>query len=157
MSMFQLPRLVLSRESAPPLSLRRNAWRSSTGHKGEATQPGLAVITDLEQARRAVEWASRDGQAQLQALDYDAYLALVAFQGRMPSSDYGVEISRITRLGSTVNVYARFDRPEPRQGVADFIMYPYHLVRLEKTEDWGQMTFNLVVDDRVIATLQPLP
>ncbi len=155
MSMSQLPRLVLSRESAPALPLRRNVWGSDTGREYDADEPGLAVIVNPEQASQAEEWANLHAQAKLRALDYDAYLALVAFQGLKPSSEYGVEIARITRLGNTVNVYARFDRPEPRQGVADFIMYPYHLVKVEKAGDWGQMTFNLVVDGRVVATLQP--
>jgi len=133
-------------------TLEQTEWGSGTGREYEAGEPGLAVITRPEEAGHADDWASPDAQTQLQAPDYSAYVALVAFQGWQPSSGYGVQIDRITRLENAVNVYAQFSEPEPGTEMLDAITFPYHLVQVGKAEGWGQVTFNLVVDGMVLVS-----
>ena len=76
------------------------------------------------------------------------------FQGRKPTTEYGVQIEQITRRGGVVTVHALFTERKPGSAAGDAITSPYHLVRLPKTGVWGKaITFNLVVGDNVVTSL----
>lgn len=116
-------------------------------------EPALMVITKPEEIIRLDTLVSREIQLQLQALDYDAYLVAVVFQGRKPTTRYGVQIERVTRQGDEITVVAQFSEPKPDEEKGPLETSPYHLVQVQKTGTWGQpITFNLVVGNVVVTS-----
>ena len=130
-------------------TLARTEWGSGTGREYEAKEPALVIIAQSEEAEHAKDWAGTDVQAQLLGLDYSHYVALAVFQGRQPSSGFGVQIDRITRLRKDVNVYVRLNEPEPLTETLAIVTYPYHLVEVEQAQIKGATRINLVVDGMI--------
>jgi hypothetical protein len=133
-------------------TLEQTEWGSRTGREYEAEEPTLIIIAQSEEAENVEDWASTNAQTRLHALDYRHYVALAVFQGRQPSSGYGIQINRMTRLREDVNVYVRLYEPEPLTQILDTEAYPYHLVVIEKALVRGATRFNLVVDRMVVAS-----
>lgn len=131
---------------------RRDA--SGTGQVYQDRQPGLLVITTPEEAASLGALVTSEAQAQLQSLNYNAHFAIAIFQGRKPTTGYGVEIERITRLESKVTIYARFLEPKPNAERAPEETSPYHVVQVQKTGTWRQsIIFDLVEGDTVVTSL----
>jgi len=114
-------------------------------------EPGLVVITKQTEVNNLDDWVVQEVRSRLQTIDYNAYIVIAVFQGWKPTTRYGVQIQRITRKGSVINVYALFSDPKPGEPTGDLATSPYHLVRVQKVGTWGQrITFNLVVDGAIV-------
>lgn len=127
---------------------------SGTGQVYEDKPPDLIVVTTPEEVANLDALVTPEAQARLQSLNYDAYFVIAVFQGRKPTTGYEIQIERITRRGNIVAIHTRFQEPKPDEAKGDEVTSPYHLVRVQKTETWGQLiTFNLVVGNVVVASL----
>lgn len=127
---------------------------SGTGQVYKDEKPGLIVITALEEVANLDALITSEAQARLAGLSYDEYFVIAVFQGRKPTTGYGMRIERITRQGSAVTIYAHFSAPEPDEEKAPEETSPYCLVQVQKYGKWRQsITFNLIVDNAVVASL----
>ena len=127
---------------------------AGTGQVYRDKQPGLMVITTLDEADDLDGLVTPEGQAQLRSLNYNAYFVIAVFQGRKPTTRYEIQIERITRRENEVTIYARFSEPKPDEEKAPEETSPYHLVQVQKTGAWGQpITFNLVSGNARVTSL----
>jgi len=150
--LFELSACKFQQNDLPFETIAQDDWGNS-GHAYEAQEPALAVIAQPAEVADLDGWITSDAQTQLQTLDYDAYFALIVFQGWKPSTGYSVQVNRITREENTVRVYAQFQEPKPDEAKADEATSPYHLVQVQKVGTWGEdVTFNLVVNGTAIVS-----
>lgn len=127
---------------------------SGTGQIYQDTQPGLIVIATPEETASLGGLVTSEAQAQLQNLNYNIYFAIAIFQGRKPTTRYGVQIEHITHKGNIVTVHALFKEPQPGEPKGDEVTSPYHLVRVQKGGPWKQtITFNLIVGNAIVTSL----
>jgi len=116
-------------------------------------EPTLVAITQAFEVAMLDDWIFEDPQEQLLKLDYDAYFAIVVFQGLKPGGGFGVQIDKVTRNENVVTAFAQFAEPAPGMETTAAEESPYHVVRVNKAGSWSQdITINLVVDEVVIAT-----
>jgi hypothetical protein len=134
-------------------TIEQKEW-AGTGQSYEAFEPGLMVFTQTEQLDILNPWITQDAQTKLLAVDYDQYFVVVVFQGKKPTTGYGVDVNRIAQLENGVNVYAQFHEPKPDEAKADAITSPYQLVQVQKVGAWGQaVRLNLIVEDVTVASI----
>jgi hypothetical protein len=127
---------------------------SGTGQVYKDEKPGLIVITAPEEATNLDALITSEAQARLARLSYDEYFVIAVFQGRKPTTRYGVQIERIARQGSKVTVYAQFSEPKPDEEKAPEETSPYHLIQVQKVGTWGQeVTFELIVKGSIVASV----
>src|SRR4030065_1908864 len=92
-------------------TIEQKYW-AGTGQGYEAVEPGLIIISGESDIAKLDEWVTNEAKSKLQQLDYKHSFALVVFQGERGSSGYGVQIEHLTRSGTTINIYARFHKPQ---------------------------------------------
>jgi len=127
---------------------------SGTGQVYKDEKPGLIVITAPEEATNLDALITSEAQARLARLSYDEYFVIAVFQGRKPTTRYGVQIERIARQGGKVTVYAQFSEPKPDEEKAPEETSPYHLIQVQKVGTWGQeVTFELIVKGSIVASV----
>jgi len=127
---------------------------SGTGQVYKDEKPGLIVITAPEEATNLDALITSEAQAWLARLSYDEYFVIAVFQGRKPTTRYGVQIERIARQGGKVTVYAQFSEPKPDEEKAPEETSPYHLIQVQKVGTWGQeVTFELIVKGSIVASV----
>jgi hypothetical protein len=120
----------------------------------ESREPGMIIIARIDEINSLDGMTSGDSIKQLEALDYDQYFALAAFQGRKPGTAYDITVNRIDRIGNTVNIYAEFHEPKPNEASGALETSPYHLVKVQKNDSWNQgITFNLFSGQTLVASL----
>jgi hypothetical protein len=127
---------------------------SGTGKVYEGKQPGLTIVAKSDEASNLDGLITAEAQTKLQSLGYSKYFAVAAFQGWQSTTQYGVQIERVTRSGNTVTIYAKFrvPRPEDEKGAAE--TSPYHLISVQKSGTWGEkITFKLIVADATVASI----
>jgi hypothetical protein len=133
--------------------------RAEFGWQGvlyQGKQPRLDVITGTEDVNALDGTISPDAQAQLQAVDFNEYLVLAAFQGWRPSlpTPSGVEVQRITWNENTNTITIDVHLYEYVEGTVekDVVISAYHLVKVQKNEKMsGEMEFALSVDGIVVS------
>lgn len=120
---------------------------------GTDERPGMKILADPKDAADLAIPLTSEFMAQFEKLDYNAYFAIFVFQGWKRSGGYEVQVKHITRKGNKVTIFAQFLKPRPDiERVAAFT-FPYQMVRVKKTGEWGeQIAFELVVDDAVVAS-----
>ena len=126
------------------------------GGSYEARQPGLMVISSFQDLANldGLVTVTDEAMSRLLELEYDAYFALVVFQGWKPTTHYSVQIDRVTRMGNTINVYAQFHEPKPDELRGDLVTSPYQLVQVQKIGEWGQeFSFQVIVNETTVASL----
>jgi len=134
-------------------TIEQGDW-GNAGYAYEAHRPTLMVITRATEVMELDDWITLDAQTQLQALDYDAYFAVVVFQGWKATTGYKVQVDHIALSGNVINVHAQFLEPKPEEEKAPEATSPYHLVTVQRAKTWDQdITFNLVVDEVVVVSL----
>jgi len=117
-------------------------------------EPGMVIIARTDEINSLDGMASDESIKQLEALDYDQYFALAAFQGLKASTGYEIQANRIDRAGNTVNIYAQLVEPPSDITVGSLVTSPYILVKVKKTGNWGQdITFNLFSGKKLVASL----
>jgi len=137
--------------SLPFETVERREW-VSTGQVYKAREPGVIVIARPEDVASLNDWVTEDAKAQLQALDYTAYFALVVFQGWKGTDGYSIQIERITRREDDVAILVLLQEPRPDERKNDIVTSPYHLVQVQKVGAWDRdITFTVVEDETTIA------
>ena len=120
---------------------------SGTGDLYESYEPGLMVIARSEEVDRLGGLITDEARQTLLELDYSQYFALVTFFGMKGTGGYSIQVTRVTRSGDTVSVYARLDEPAPDQAKSDVVTSPYHLVIVQKDGSWGKaISFALIAN-----------
>jgi hypothetical protein len=127
-----------------------------TGVLYQGKRPKLDVIARAEDVSALDGTISPDAQAQVQAVDFNEYLVLAAFQGWRPSlpTPSGVQVQRITWNENTHTITIDVHLYEPVEGTVskDVVISAYHLVKLEKTEKMrGEIAFVLEVDGTAVS------
>jgi hypothetical protein len=129
----------------------KNTTYLSTKEAEHRLAPAVDASTEIVELDNLVAPTTLE---HLHALDLDAHFVLVVFQGWKSTIGYGVRVDRITRRGDTVTVYARFREPKPDEEKGAMVTSPYHLIQIQKVGTWSRdITFNLVVDEAVVASL----
>jgi hypothetical protein len=137
------------------ITIEQKDWGGS-GEAYQATKPGLMIISNQSDIANLGKWVTSEATSKLQELDFENSFALTVFQGWKDSGGYDVQIERITRAGTTINIYSQFHEPGPNEARTTQVTSPYHLVTVQKDWEWDQeFLFQLIVDDAVVAT-QPI-
>ena len=97
-------------------------------------KPKAVVVAGASDIDALGNTVSINAQTQLRGLDFDQHFAIVVFQGwrpELPTPRFGIEVTRITREGDTVTIYALSYGP-----VEDHVRNPveisaYHVVKVE--------------------------
>jgi hypothetical protein len=135
-------------------TIEQAEWAIGTGKLYEAYEPGMVIISRMDEITNMNGLVTDASIKQLEALDYDQYFALAAFQGWKPGTNYGIRVSRIGRSGNTVNVYAQLHDPKPDEPSGAMVTSPHHLLKVKKTGSWDQnITFNLFSGQKLVASL----
>ena len=117
----------------------------------EARKPSLMVVSRPAEVDGLDGLITDETRTALLALDYSVYFVLAAFQGWKPCSCYSILVSRISRVGNTVNVYIQLHEPSPDEEKADIVTSPFHLIIVRKDDNWGKVIlFNLIVDATIV-------
>ena len=126
---------------------------NGAGSKYNTVEPGIMVISSKEDIT-SLPSGSDEAIHKLQELDYENFFALIVFQGRKDSGGYDVQIERVAPVETTINVYAQFNEPKPNEVITLVATSPFHLVKIQKTGEWGQeFLFQVIVGDTIVATL----
>lgn len=133
----------------PFKTIERGNWPDSYEKQQKAKEPGMSVISTLEDVTRMEGFFTRNAQVQLRELDFEAAFALTVFFGTQPDPRGG-QIQRIVRRGNSIAVYAQVGVGGPE----DEETLPYHLVKVTKEGDWAQtMHFTLYLDGKETASV----
>ncbi len=115
-------------------------------------RPGLAIITDPDQAQEFEETIYPESPIQLSTIDFHHQFVIIAFYGHRPMGGPRIEIKQIVRRDSQVDVYAYFTdvpRGQPRPAMP---VSPLHGVKVRKTTEWGgEFTFTLYDNNQPVA------
>jgi len=134
-------------------TIEQKEW-AGTGQSYEAREPGLMIISRLQDITSLDKLVTDGAMTKLKELDYDNCFVLVVFQGWKPTTGYRVQIDRTTRTGKMINIYTQFLEPKPEEAKADAITSPYHLVQVQKTGEWGQeISFQVIVNETIVSSL----
>lgn len=134
-------------------TFEQKEW-AGTDKPYESREPGLIVISRLEEVDSLKGLVNDEAKSKLQALDYSRYFAVLVLQGWKPTTGYKANVKRITRIENTVNIYAQFLEPKPDEEKAPEVTSPYHLVQVQKSGKWGQdITFNLFAGETLVISL----
>ena len=96
-------------------TIEQNEW-PPTGKNYESIEPGMIIISRVDEINSLDGMVTDDSIKQLEALNYDQYFALTVFQGYKHSTGYDIQVKYIGRIGKTVNVYAQLVEPPPNIG-----------------------------------------
>jgi hypothetical protein len=86
------------------------------------------LVTDQEQW--VTEWALIGGGRPLPEINFDTRAVVVAFQGRQPTSGYGIAIEEIRRYGNSYVVRAKEQNPAPNDINAQVLTSPFIAVSI---------------------------
>lgn len=96
-------------------------------------EPWLIVMSQHEEvAQLDASFVAPEVLTQLRGLDFDKLLAIVVFQGRKPSTGWGIEVNRIEKKRDDVILDTHFQQLWERVG-RDVVTLPYHAITLQKT------------------------
>ena len=141
-------------EATLPFETIEQKELAGTGKPYELREPGLIIISRIDEVNNLNGLITDEAKAKLQAVDYSGYFALLVLQGWKPTMGYKVSIDHIARIENTVNIYAEFLEPEPDKEISPAETSPYHLVKVQKTGNWDQdITFNLFAGERLMISL----
>jgi len=120
----------------------------------ELREPGLIIISSLEDMKNLNGMITEEAKAKLQVLDYSNYFALLVLQGLKPTTGYKANVDRIARYEGLVKIFAQFQEPKPDEKKADAVTSPYELIQVHKSGIWGQeVMFNLIVNETTVVSL----
>ena len=123
---------------------------AGTGKIGQEKEPGLMIIATPEDLAQTDKLFTKNAQAQLNELDFDAYFAIAAFLGWQSGGHEGIDIERVIHRRDKVLVYARVGNPTPDTGVTS----PYHLVTVQMEGNWNRkIRFTLHLDGTAATSL----
>lgn len=130
------------------------SYSPGTGEPYAGTSIHLEVISTLAEAASLGGWIDPDASNRLAAVDYSHSFVLALFQGNKPTDGYSIEIIRIQRQGDSIALTIRLQTPLPGSSANDVITSPYHLVRVEKSGQWGKdIPFNVLQDGENVLSL----
>lgn len=127
---------------------------ASSGEYYEEQEPGIVIVAKPEEISSLGSWISSKALNQLGRLDFESYFAIAVFQGRKPTSRYGVEITDVTFDDDKVTISTQFlERPADEEAT-DEVTSPYHLIRVQKNGMRGRsIMFELVVSGTIVTSV----
>lgn len=126
---------------------------SGTGIMYESKNPGIIIVSGTGDANNLMGLISENSLKQLQTLDYQGYFVIATFQGWKPETGYGIQVDKVVRSENTVNILVTLNEPKPPRHPGEIVSSPYHLLRIQKTGNWGQeITFNLLADGLLVTS-----
>ncbi len=126
---------------------------SGTGIIYESKNPGIIIVSSTGDINNLKGLVSENSLNQLGSLNYDQYFAIAAFQGHKGGTGHSIQINQVVRSENSINVFVTIHDPKPDEPTGAMETSPYHLVRIQKTGNWGQeITFNLRTDSQLVAT-----
>jgi hypothetical protein len=118
-------------------------------------EPKAIIIAGASDIDALGNTVSLNAQRQLRALDLNQYLAIAVFQGWrpvLPTPRSGIEVTRITREGDTVTIYALSYGPVEEHVRKEVEISAYHVVKVEKGEGLeGNISLVLNVEEVNVA------
>lgn len=90
---------------------------------------GLFIITDMDGVRQFQEIVSSCCLDYLADVDYDEYIVAFATLGKKPMADFEITITKISRVGNTVDLW--ITTKAPTIGNSTFT-YPYHAIKIRR-------------------------
>ena len=116
---------------------------------------GLIILADREDLGALDGLRFQQARSLLEALDYDAYFAVVALKGRRGNIEDAIHIERITRNAAVVTVHVTEYEPKDGMAAHPIALPKAHVVRIRKVGTWGEMiTFYLVTDQGIMASAE---
>ena len=109
------------------------------GPSSQIQEPRTVII------RTAVDWQAlwtgHAGDVRRPAVDFSKVMVAGVFLGTRPSAGYSVEITAVTRTGTSAIVEYRERQPGPDQMTAQVLTAPFHLVTIprdiERVQFWA--------------------
>ncbi|MFX1317218.1 MAG: protease complex subunit PrcB family protein [Promethearchaeota archaeon] len=65
-------------------------------------------------------------------IDFNTSTIVAVYRGFCPSSGYGIEITRIVKSDSCIEIYIKFENPSPNMGGLTVPTYPFHIAKTQK-------------------------
>jgi len=133
-------------------TIEQNEYIESSGYSGDEIQ--LKIVSSTDEVNELGTWVSEDSRSKIRELDFTSEFALAVFRGKMPSSGYNIEIVKVARQNTVVNLQIILLDPIPEIQKNDIETSPYHLVKIEKDGKWNEViTFNLINEGAQIQSL----
>lgn len=108
----------------------------------------LFAIQSLNDIEQVANWLPTDVQIQLETVDYNSQFAVVVFQGEQQHTGYSVQVTEVSYLENTVNVFVNLVIPGEGNDVDTAITSPYQVVWVDMPENGNPfVAFNLVVNE----------
>jgi hypothetical protein len=114
----------------------------------------LIVIASPEEVARVESLITAEAYQDLQEIDFESDFALLVNQGLRRMDGYAVNIQRVVRRGDEISVIANFQEPRPTEAASGVISFPYQLIRVHKSGEFGrEFNFTLlasIVDQKSV-------
>jgi|WetSurMetagenome_2_1015567.scaffolds.fasta_scaffold501108_1 hypothetical protein len=134
-------------------TIEQQDYSSGTGILYDPETPGIMIVSKVEDISSLNELVAENSLSQLRSLNYDQYFAIAVFQGLKRDTGHGIQIDQVVRRENSVNIFVSIHDPKPGEPTGAMETSPYHLVRIQKTGNWGQeITFNLMADDQLVTS-----
>lgn len=131
---------------------------AKSGLSGAEAENAEIVIAATVREGEELQYETRGGivdtvGSELPKIDYNEKFAVLAMRAPLGSGGFGITVQRVIRQGNRVRLEAIYIDRHPDAGANDGFSRPFHLVVVDKDGAWGSpITFDLVVDDQIIAT-----
>jgi hypothetical protein len=114
-----------------------------------ALDPGLMVFADAAAAVENEDLFSEAAREQLSRVDWRTQFVVAVFQGWQGGAGYGVTVTQVTLVGTSLRIYAEFQTPSGDPSGA--VTSPYHLIAIRRPlTPVESLSIDLLVGDEVI-------
>ncbi|MEM7536928.1 MAG: protease complex subunit PrcB family protein [Chloroflexota bacterium] len=98
--------------------------------------PHLVIITNANEIDVLANWVSPQALTALHDVDYNQSYVVAVFQGMKPTTDYGIEVYRLSHEGTQMVIHTAADWPykfaDSNSIPQDMITSPYHLIAVNR-------------------------
>ncbi len=128
---------------------------SGTGTMYELKNPGIIIVSSKDDVGSLKGLITDYYYIYLQTLNYDQFFIIGVFQGKKGYySEHTIQVDGVYRSGSIVNVLVTIPELGPNEHPGAMETSPYHVVQVQKTDQWGEeITFNMVSDSHVVTSV----
>jgi hypothetical protein len=123
----------------------------------EKPDPDFFIAVDLMDVQQIADTLNPDRPGlfvkHLVDVDYDRYIAVLAYYGQRGMSGYKITIEKITQVGDVVQIFV--STVDPTVGTFVFIT-PFHAVQIEKkslSRD-GELVFRIIKNGEILVETQ---
>lgn len=135
-------------------SIDQREW-TGRSEKYQSKEIGMVILTGIDEVSAIKDFIHTDSFKTLQSLDFNHYFGLAVFQGYKPTNLYSITIEKVMRNGNIITVQVATVEPSPDMKKGDIITSPYHLIKINKGNDFkGRFTFVLVEKGQQIISME---